>query len=87
MDEKYPQHNKLHAVVDQSQAIGEFIDWLSDEKGVTLAHHERWEGYDNPQYVPYRRSIQGLLAEFFDIDLTALDDEKRAMLDAIRATQ
>jgi hypothetical protein len=30
------EHNKLHAIKDQSQAIGEFIDWLRDEKNVFL---------------------------------------------------
>lgn len=32
---EYPQHNKLEAVREQSQAIGEFLEWL-DSEGVSL---------------------------------------------------
>jgi len=34
-DEKYPEHAKLRAIQVESQAIGQFIDWLSGE-GVQL---------------------------------------------------
>ncbi len=32
----YPEHDKLKAVVVESQAIGEFIDWLEDVKGIEI---------------------------------------------------
>lgn len=35
---KCPECNKLKAVQPQSQAIGEFVDWLAHEKGIVLAH-------------------------------------------------
>lgn len=34
----YPEHDKLLAIQDQSQAIGEFVDWLSF-KGIWLMHY------------------------------------------------
>lgn len=34
----YPEHEKLTAVKDRSQAIGEFIDWYQSEGGGVLAH-------------------------------------------------
>lgn len=34
---KCPECEKLKAVSDQSQTVGEFIDWLQSEKGMTLA--------------------------------------------------
>ena len=32
----YPEHDKLRAIADQTQAIGEFIEWL-EGKGIFLA--------------------------------------------------
>lgn len=76
---EYPEHDKLNAVKDQSQAIGEFLDWLRDEKGIMLARFG--EGGD---LYPYPRSTQDMLAEFFDIDLAEIEKEKRDMLEKIR---
>jgi len=33
----YPEHAKLAKVSDKSQAIGEFLEWLTTEQGYTLA--------------------------------------------------
>lgn len=35
----YPEHEKLRFISDQSQACGEFLDWLSS-RGVTLGKYE-----------------------------------------------
>lgn len=32
----YPEHEKLRSISDQSQAIGEFLEWLQGEQGVRL---------------------------------------------------
>jgi hypothetical protein len=39
----YPEHEKLTAISDASQAIGEFLDWLSSEKSV---HRMVWREWD-----------------------------------------
>lgn len=124
----YPEHDKLHAVVDKSQAIGEFLEWLRapeeyDGKGAHLHVWKEWEEDDlcafyssglgscdgrgkigfgrNKENCPkcggtglVPRSREGwvplgipttkLLAEFFEIDLNKLEDEKQAILDAQR---
>ena len=36
MAAKYPEHEKLEAVRDQSQKCGEFFEWLQSEKGVEM---------------------------------------------------
>lgn len=36
MAAKYPEHEKLKAVRDQSQKCGEFFEWLQSEKGVEM---------------------------------------------------
>jgi hypothetical protein len=33
----YPEHDKLTAISDRSQAIGEFLDWMSQEKKIIRA--------------------------------------------------
>ena len=35
----YPEHDKLAAISDKSQVIGEFLDWVADEKKIIRA---RW---------------------------------------------
>lgn len=76
----YPEHDKLKAVVEQSQAIGEFIDVFLPGKGIFLGKAKEFgEGLD-----PIIVDIQELLAEYFGIDRDKLENEKEAMLDEIR---
>ena len=50
MSGEYPEHEKLKAVHDQSQAIGEFMEWLGG-KGLSLgAYHKHTEGCKNPDW-------------------------------------
>lgn len=94
-DHPYPEHLKMEAIQDKSQAIGQFLDWLL---------HERPDGVvdlvvfdeDIEQDVNVRWSmstankvniIQGLLAEYFDIDLVKIEKEKQAMIEACRAQE
>jgi TusA-related sulfurtransferase len=69
----YPEHDKLAAISDQSQAIHDFIEWCEDEKRIYLEHVE-----DRPF------SLRDLLAEHFGIDLAKINQEKAAMVDALR---
>lgn len=79
--EPYPECKRMQAVTDRSQAIGEFLDWLYDERGIVLAERDRREG--RLWALPGRPWTQ-LLAQYFDIDLERVDDEKRHMLEALR---
>jgi len=74
----YPMHVKLDAVADKSQVIGDFIEWLRG-KAIVLASY-----YEESGLQPNHVSIETLLAEFFEIDLEILEEEKRAMLKALR---
>jgi hypothetical protein len=64
---KTTECDKLHAIKDQSQVIGEFLDWLEDEHEVFLP-----------------KSVTNLLAEYFDIDLEKVEQEKLAILEDLR---
>lgn len=118
----YPEHEKLQAIKEKSQACGEFLDWLKDVKGYSImeylpawtdgkplfltkdgkptsnldyAHRVNGSSVPNPEhdyrpegfYHPRKSGTLDLLYEFFEIDPEKLDDEKRAMLDALRANQ
>lgn len=72
----YPEHEKLKAVHDKSQIIGEFIDWAESEEVVLI-------DLDKNQHVGEYR-LRQLLADFFEIDLKKLEAEKRHMFTEIR---
>lgn len=78
-DSLFPEHDKLHQVKDQSQQIGEFLDWLHT-KGIVLAQYPK----DRVWPRPYTGTIERLLAEYFEVDLRKLEEEKLAMLWSIR---
>lgn len=87
---EYPEHEKLQKVKDKSQTCGEFLEWLTGEKNFVLAkYHDHDdscpEGCSRDDYLyPMHPGIPNLLHEFFEIDARKLEEEKRAMLEAIR---
>ena len=88
---EYPEHEKMREVVDRSQSIGEFLDWLRDEKGIalckwqdTIHHSEEMGDYTPEGYYVVKDGPEKLLADFFDIDLDKIEKEKQAMLDALQ---
>lgn len=78
MSTAYPEHEKMKPIADKSQVIGEFLEWLGDEKGVYLVDMSdyRRDGISQP-WLPF-------LYEFFEIDPVKIEAEKRAMLDEMR---
>lgn len=80
-DERWPEHIKLTAISDQSQACYDFIDWLETEKGYRLCYVPR----NSNTHEPIQHSMRGLLAEFFEIDMDKVEAEKRAMIEALRS--
>jgi len=79
----YPEHDKLSAVRERSQAIGEFIEWLPS-KGLHLAEFvEDSDPLNDGVLMLAHRPIVELLAEFFEIDLNKIEQEKRAMLSSL----
>jgi hypothetical protein len=93
--------DKIMAVKEKSQAIGEFLDWLF-EKGLHLARYlteEEYESEDNREdepwmegetfkrhiikkgeLIPVHDDIEKLLADFFEINLSKVEDERRELL-------
>ena len=77
---EYSEHNKQAKVLDAAQTIGEFLDY----SGYVLAQYKEIEGFRDPQLVPVTTSISRVLAEYFDIDLNKIEQEKRQMLESLR---
>jgi hypothetical protein len=76
-----PESTKMLQVKDVSQAIGEFLEWLSEQR-IRLASYTNW---DEPILVEINESFERLLARYFDIDLNKVEQEKRTLLDWIRS--
>ena len=76
----YPECEKLAKVRNESQTIGEFLEWLMGTKEVILA---KYQGKLDT-LTETRESIESLLAEFFGIDLKKVEKERRQMIEDIR---
>lgn len=77
-----PEHDKVRAVKDRSQEIGNFIEWLQENNMQICSREEVFP--EHHQWFPTHKSIETLLAEYFEIDLDKLEEEKRAMLAELR---
>lgn len=80
---KYPQLAKSKAVNEKSQTIGEFVDWLLIDKGYRICTFIENESPAGGQYFSEHMGtarMEQLLAEYFEIDLEAAEQERRAML-------
>lgn len=79
----YPEHAKLSQVQPQTQAIGEFLDWVASKHGAHLMTYVDVDDFRG--WVPAGVPITRLLAEWAGIDEDKIESEKRAMLADIRA--
>ena len=79
----YPEHDKLHKVREQSEAIGEFLENL-EHKGIELAEWGKPFKGGPKGLVPIHKSRNTILAEYFEIDLKKLEAEKEQMLAEMR---
>lgn len=87
---KYPEHAKLHAVKEHSQAVGSFLMWLQDERSprviLELNPNDLVNEDDEPvSYDPDWNRVEKLLAEYFNIDQKKISAEKDAMVEDMRA--
>ncbi len=83
---KCPECDKMIAVKDKSEILSGFVDWLS-ENGYAICTLEIVEGFPRDQWISIRKSFEVLFAEYFGIDLHKAEQEKQALLKAIRESQ
>ena len=79
-----PELDKMRAVRDRSQIIGEFLEWLTGEEGTTLCKVIIRGGLAHDKVVPCVESTEKLLGRYFGIDLDAADREQRKLLEELR---
>jgi uncharacterized protein YggL (DUF469 family) len=77
-----PECDRLLAVNEQAATLSEFLDWLGAQ-GLQIC--EVGEPY--ARWYPVRGGYERLLARFFKIDLGKVEEEKRAILKAIKEAQ
>jgi len=84
----YPEHEKLKEVQDQSQIIGEFLEWLRSKYELCEFKDECSECMDCGEtvegYYPINFNIEKILANYYEIDLDKLEQEKRKMLESLK---
>lgn len=80
---EYPEHEKLAAISDKSQAIGEFLDWLFNTAKYSLSKVQSMPSGETKN-VPHWPSIENLLGQYFHIDQDRINAEKEKMLAKLR---
>lgn len=83
---EYPEHDKLAAVKDETQAVGEFLEWLMSTEYTLAVPYSGKEAGIGQLFVPSWPETNQLLARWKGIDLNKIEAEKRRMLASIRAT-
>lgn len=73
-----PETNRLVAVSRESQAIGEFLEWLATESGYVLGSYG--DSISDHRLYPVHVSIERLLALYYGIDLDRVSRERQRLL-------
>lgn len=85
---EYSECEKFHAVHDESQKLGDFLVWLKSKYILYTFIPKRdlddEDGYSEGLY-PDHRSIESILAEYFDIDMDKVEEERRQILESFRS--
>jgi hypothetical protein len=77
-----PECEKLAAIKNESQPIGEFLEWV-ESKGWFLCEYKS-DYYEGNMPLPIKFNTSHLLAEYFNIDLKKVEAEQLALLEEIR---
>jgi hypothetical protein len=72
---EYPQSEKLAEINEERVAINEFIEWLNNEKSISLVNEGTRSGI--------HQGVDSLVMEFYGIDEKELERERRKMLDEV----
>ena len=76
---KCPECDKLIVVEAKSRILSDFVDWLGSND-YAICTCEETPGYPKEQWIPIRKSYEQLFADYFGIDLKAVEEERRSLL-------
>lgn len=65
---------KLSAVAEKSNVIGEFLEWMQEHNFVVAS----WD--DDGELYPCRIQINPFLAQYFEIDMDKVEQERMELL-------
>lgn len=77
---KTPILDRIRTMQPQSQVVGEFIEWLTNEKSIRLCRAQRDPGPWDDIWLPIQQSNDSLLHEFFGINTDKEEKERQAVL-------
>lgn len=77
-----PELEKMKAHQPESQIIGSFLDWLTNEKNREICTWDTTRHRE--EFRPVGKTIEQTLAEYFDVDLKKVEEERRAVLEYAR---
>jgi len=76
----YPEHEKLKNVKNESETIGQFLEWQKTKNRDLCTFDSRFD-----EFTPtFHGSIEKILGEYFEIDLQKLEKEKLQMIKELR---
>lgn len=85
----YPECEKLAGVSHKSQAIGAFLEWLQTVKHFEFAEWRKTEDtvFTDDVLILVHYTIESLLAEYFEIDMNKVKEERQQILEDIRSKE
>ena len=80
---KYPELERRLQVIASGEwvTVSDFLGWL-DQCGLRIARYG--DGGLSDNLVPDHRGPEQFIADFFDIDLDKIEEERKSILDGIR---
>ncbi len=78
--EQYPEHAKLRAIQSEERTISAFTRWLEEEEFYIC---RREPDVNHTDYWPTTTPTRQLIADYFKIDLSLLEEERMDMLEKI----
>lgn len=78
---EYPEHHRLSLVKEEADVISAFLEWLE----VNERFLGEWDDEGNCQ--PWYKHNAHVLAEYFDIDLNKITEEKNRLLEKVDNAQ
>lgn len=75
---EFPEHERLKAVEDEALVISQFLEWL--QRKYEICNPTPLRGRHFPAYI----KNEEVMADYFDIDLKVIADEKDQMVEEMR---
>lgn len=75
----YSEHDKVRTVKEDSQKLGEFLEWMESREIVFAVWIKSDNIWQEDELRPFHINIEQLLADFFKIDLKKLQTESEQM--------